>query len=292
MGRLTMYQPKLSSYSEFINLRGLKHHVRIWGAETEQTLVLLHGWMDTSASFQFIIDELQQEWRIIALDWRGFGQSDWAPQGYWFPDYYADLDAFLDHYQLQNVNLIGHSMGGNVSGIYSGLRPERVRRYISLEGFGMPNQPANSAPKKLREWLDGWHKPPRLRGYDSFDELAKKLQRNNKRLSDEKAQWLALDWGMEKDGKIILRADPWHKSRNPVPYRSEEADACWAEITAPTLFVCGDESSFRPMFENEVFAERKKNFKQLSEERIADAGHMLHHDQPAKIAAIIENFVK
>ena len=46
-----------------------------------------------SASFQFVVDALRGDWHVIAPDWRGCGLTAWAPGGYWFPDYYADLDA-------------------------------------------------------------------------------------------------------------------------------------------------------------------------------------------------------
>lgn len=287
-----MYKPQQQSQSEYVEIRGLRHHIRRWGPSGAPTLVLLHGWMDTSASFQFVVDKLQGDWNVIAPDWRGFGRSAWTAQGYWFPDYYADLEVLLEHCGLsENINLVGHSMGGNVAGIYSGLRNTRIRRYISLEGFGMPNQDAKQAPQKLREWLDGWQKPPRLRPYPSFDALADKLQKNNPRLSQDFAAWLALDWGVEKDGQVMLRADPWHKARNPVPYRSAEADACWAEIQCPVLYVYGEQSSFKPMFLNDGFQDRLKSISNLTVEKIDDAGHMLHHDQPAKVAELIERFL-
>jgi len=67
------------SFSEFVPVRGLCYHVRRWttghGASRPRTLFLLHGWMDMSASFQFLVDQLVGDWDIIAPDWRGFGQS-------------------------------------------------------------------------------------------------------------------------------------------------------------------------------------------------------------------------
>uniref|UniRef100_UPI002362DFF1 alpha/beta fold hydrolase n=3 Tax=Pseudomonadota TaxID=1224 RepID=UPI002362DFF1 len=78
-------------------------------------LVLLHGWMDVGASFQFVVDALAGDREVIALDWRGFGLSEASGAGcYWFPDYLADLDALLDAVSPSApVDLLGHSMGGN-----------------------------------------------------------------------------------------------------------------------------------------------------------------------------------
>src|SRR5690606_19020317 len=85
--------------SEYLPVRGLRYHVRHWGDESAPMLVMLHGWMDVSASFQFVVDALQQDWHVIAPDWRGFGLTSYSSAGtYWYPDYLADLDAILRHY--------------------------------------------------------------------------------------------------------------------------------------------------------------------------------------------------
>jgi hypothetical protein len=86
-----------TSRSEFITLRGLRTHVRQWGAGAPK-LFMLHGWMDVAASFQFLVDAFQRDWHVIAMDWRGFGETDHPTRypgtaSYWFPDYVADLEA-------------------------------------------------------------------------------------------------------------------------------------------------------------------------------------------------------
>ena len=74
-------------------------HLRRWGpapSAMRRPVVLLHGCQDTGDTFQFLVDEFERDWPLAALDWRGFGRSDWAPDGYWFPEYLADLDALLE----------------------------------------------------------------------------------------------------------------------------------------------------------------------------------------------------
>src|SRR5450830_2042280 len=122
--------PHKAARSEFLPLRGLRAHVRHWGEPEAPLLFMLHGWMDVSASFQFVVDHLQREWHVIAPDWRGFGLSERSGRdGYWYPDYLADLDALLSFYSPQApVRLLGHSMGANVAMMYSGIRPQRIEK--------------------------------------------------------------------------------------------------------------------------------------------------------------------
>ncbi|MHA7165884.1 alpha/beta fold hydrolase, partial [Burkholderia pseudomallei] len=143
------------SVSDFVTVRGVKLHVRRWGRPDAPTLYMLHGWMDVAASFQFVVDALAGDWQVIAPDARGFGLSDWpvAAQGgghYWFHEYLADLEALIDHYTPDGeVNLVGHSMGANVVCLYAGARPQRVRRVVDLEGFGLAPARAEQAPRRL-----------------------------------------------------------------------------------------------------------------------------------------------
>jgi pimeloyl-ACP methyl ester carboxylesterase len=131
------------SRSEYLDLPKLRLHIRRWGNPKAPTLFLLHGWMDVSASFQFVVDELQQDWNIVAPDWRGFGPSEWLGRPYFFAEHLGDLEAILNHYApTGQVRLAGHSMGGILACLYAGIRPERVEKLITLEGFGIAPTPA------------------------------------------------------------------------------------------------------------------------------------------------------
>jgi len=283
------------SQSHIHTIRTLRYHVRTWGDASAPRMFLLHGWMDVSASFQFLVDCFARDWYVIAPDWRGFGLSAWAPGGYWFPDYYADLDALLDIYQPdQPAFLVAHSMGGNVACTYSGIRPQRVARLISLEGFGMGRTRPEDAPPRYERWLNQLNEPPRFQPYSSFDAVARRLKKNNARLKDDMADFLARHWAKENDdGTVALRSDPKHKIVNPVLNRLEELVACWRRITAPVLWVSGAQSTAAGWRADSSaqFAERKLAFRQFEETVLEDCGHMMHHDQPAQLARVIESFL-
>ena len=282
--------------SEFHSIRGLRYHVRRWPSSGAPKMVLLHGWMDVSASFQFMVDALTGDWDVYAPDWRGYGLTDWGKADcYWFPDYLADLDALLEKIQPDApVNLVGHSLGGNVAALYAGARPARIARFVNLEGFGMAPTRAEQAPKRYARWLEELRDPPRLRPYESFSALADRLQQGNKRLSRDKAEFLARHWGQEVEGNgVLLRGDPAHKIVNPVLYRYEEVRACWQEIRAPVLWVEGadSETPSRLHLKESDLAERRSAFRDLRVAKVPDAGHMLHHDQPEAVARLVGDFL-
>ncbi len=290
--------------SHRIALRGLSHHVLTWGDPAAPKLFLLHGWMDVAASFQFLVDAFEREIHAIAPDLRGFGRSEWQAQGYWFPDYVADLEALIDALAPgERVDLVGHSLGGNVVMLYAGARPARVRRAVSLEGFGIPAEDAGRAPKKIAAWLDALAAPPDFAPYANLDAVADRLQKNNPRLPREAANFLASHWAETlPDGCARLRSDPRHKLPFPTTYRVEEAYAVWREIVAPTLWVAAAESSIPKWLgdhpEGEAGADgldgirrRMAHIRDAHLVVVPAASHMLHHDQPAAVAAAIEDFL-
>jgi pimeloyl-ACP methyl ester carboxylesterase len=282
------------SRRDYLNLRGRRCHVWRWGEVGAPTLFMLHGWMDAGVTFQFVVDSLKGAWRVIAPDWRGFGSSEPNSGPYWFPDYLADLDALLQHYSpSEPARLLGHSMGGNVAGIYGGVRPERVGKLVLVEGVGLAASIPDEAPARYRRWLDQVLKPPLMRDYANHAELAVRLREKNPRLSVARAEFLATHLCIEKDkGHVAFAADPWHRVVNPVLYRVEEARACWRNVAAPVLWVMGAESAVRQQFagDQDEYHSRLNCFRDVREVIVAEAGHNVHHDQPERLAALAEEF--
>jgi pimeloyl-ACP methyl ester carboxylesterase len=284
------------SRSRFLDVRKLRCHLREWGEPGAPRLVLLHGWMDVSASFQFVVDAFERDWHVVAPDWRGFGLSDPGPGDcYWFPDYLADLDAILDAVSPEApADLVGHSMGGNVALLYAGARPSRVRSLVNLEGFGLKDSAPELAPIRYARWLDALKSPPSARRYASVGQVAERLRQNNPRLDAARAGFLAGHWSRPAaGGGVEIAGDTAHKIVNPVLYRWAEVAACWAAITCPVLWVeATDTDAHRWAGTSEDIARRVEVLRSAEVVRVADAGHMVHHDQPRAVARLIEEFVR
>jgi pimeloyl-ACP methyl ester carboxylesterase len=279
---------------EQVVVRGLRHHVTRWAGEEPGPIVLLHGWMDTGDTFQFLVDAMSDRRTCIAPDWRGFGRSEWPADGYWFPDYYADLEELLEHFAPgAGVTLVGHSMGGNIATMYAGIRPERVRRVVCIEGFGLSRTQPGQAPGRYREWLGQVREPPKFARFPSVEAFAHLLARRNPRLTPERAAFIAAAWTERlPDGGVQVRSDPAHKRVNPVLYRREEAEACWREIEAPVLYVVAEQSEFLPRHGVDALPENMaRHIRRLEPCLVPDASHMAHHERPEWLAREIEAFL-
>jgi pimeloyl-ACP methyl ester carboxylesterase len=299
-----MYQAQRISRSEFVPVRNLSYHVRLWGEPSpgKVPLVMVHGWMDVAASYQFVVDAFDQAHYVIAPDWRGYGLTQ-VPQAdnYWLPDYLADLDFLLDHYSpAAPVHLVGHSMGGNVAMLYAGSRPARVRRLVNLEGFGMAATRPEQAPGRYAKWMDelkAFHRGEMaLKSYDSAAGVAERLMKTNRRLTPDKADWLAQHWAAADDqGRWRILGDAAHKITNAQLFRVDEVLATYAAITAPTLSVeAGDDSLSQwwgGRYTLDEYHQRLRSVPHLQQGKVADAGHMLHHDQPRALALLLEEFL-
>jgi pimeloyl-ACP methyl ester carboxylesterase len=171
-----------------------------------------------------------------------------------------------------------------------------VRRLVNLEGFGMPpTQPQDAAPR-LTQWLDELKTPQRLRDYASVDEVAERLMKTNPLLSADKAAWLAPHWSAQRDdGRWHILGDAAHKRVNPVLSRAEDTIETWKRITAPLLWVQGERTDMTRWwggrFTPEMFEQRLAVVPLVQRVLLKDAGHMLHHDQPAALALALQRFL-
>lgn len=288
------YRPRRVPREERVVVRGLEHRVLRFGPPSRDPVVLLHGWLDTADTFQFLVDAFASDLPFAAFDWRGFGGSGWSACGYWFPDYFADLDLLLDRLCPDApARLVGHSMGGNIALIYSGIRPERVRRVVSLEGFGLPRSRPEDAPGRYRDWLQQLRESPAFGEYENYGELAHRLMRGNPRLAPEVAAFVVRAWARPAaDGRLRLTADPAHKRLNPYLYRRDEAEACWRRISAPALLVLAEHSEFLPRLGEDGTPDYFRRWiPGVRVEFLAGVGHMLHHERPAETARLVEGFL-
>lgn len=285
-----------ASRSEFVELNGLRHHVRRWGNPEAPLLVMLHGWMDMSATFQFVVDALAGDWNVIAPDWSGFGLSAWNPSGYSLLQYAADLDRLLDLYSPGvPVPIVAHSMGANICNIYAGARPQRVSHYVNIEGYApVPGFFEGTQGEIVGRWLDHMKQPAQGRPYRDYQQLAERLCQSNKRLTAERGAFLASQLGQRGEGgQIYIAADPLTRFFSPISLHREQLIALWREIYAPVLCIRGGKSFITKAFETLQgdLIERIAALPNGSEVRLPEGTHNVHHEYPEEVARLIEELL-
>lgn len=287
-------KPRLVSRSEFVTVRGTRFHLRHWGAEGAPLMVLVHGRMDMSATYQFLVDACQQDWHFVAIDWAGHGLSE-QRQSYSTFDFMADLHVVLEHLSPDEpVPLVAHSLGANVASLYTSVKSERIKAFVNLEGFlHLPTE--LSVPKKLATWLDSQCQPREPRIYDDFSHLAQRLRKANPRLSAAQADFLASQFGVDApDGRVALAYDMRASAVTPITPSHAQTLELWGHISVPVLFVDGQESFVLQNFAGHeaTLQERFNSVEQHRHITLPQAGHNMHHDQPVLLAQAIEHFLK
>ena len=283
--------------SNKLNVRGLGYHIHQWGEPKNPKIFAIHGWMDSGASFQYIASNLAKTFHIIAPDLRGFGNSGHDVNGYWFPDYFADLEVILNHYSAnQKVNLLGHSMGGNIVLLYAGIRPNRVEKVFSLDALGIQQTTPNDSAMKYRQWLDQIEKQTPEKTYPDIQTFEQSIQRNHPRLSDDTIRFLAKSWSKQNhQGEFILRHDKKHLNTNPIRYNHDDITAIWGQIEARVGLLMAEDSPIYQQYVTSSRLEHARKLLNISDQDyhcIQSCGHMVHLEQPTKTASCINSFFK
>lgn len=286
---------RLASRSETLTVRGLRYNIRRWGRTDAPTVLFLHGTQDSSVTFQFLVDELEQDWSVVAPDLRGHGGSDWVPQGYWLHEFLADVDAiFRDVLGDRPTPVVGHSFGGNIASVYAGLRPGRITKLVSLDAFGpLLHQVPADMTMVLDKYLSRIRRPREHTAYPSVADMAERLQRANRRLARDKAMFLAEhSSARHADGSYRWLFDPSYQGSLPSLHHIDAWRDIWSRIHVPVLWIASaDHRDKAPGSYPEVLAERMRMIPRLTFERVPGTGHNLQHDEPAKVAALVERFL-
>lgn len=265
-------------------LHGRDYAALEWGAPTGTPTVLLHGFLDHAGSWARVAEGLGG-WRL-AIDHRGHGLSPHAGPGetYHFPDYLADLDALLA--QVGPARLVGHSMGGTIASMYAGVRPSRVRCLVTVDGLGLFDSSTQSV-ERMSQFLDEVASPPTNRVFPTVEAAAARLRHSNPSLDEAWARALAERTLRPEGGGFTWTWDPRHRIRGPVPYRHDNHLQFLRRVVCPVLAVHPENSPFAPADVHLLESAIAK----LRTVEVAGAGHMVHLDAPAALAAAIRPFL-
>lgn len=267
----------------FISQRLNLHYVD-WGNADAPPLILVHGGRDHCRSWDWIAQELKDDFHIIAPDLRGHGDSDWSPDGnYASPFFIYDLAQLIHHLKLAPVSIVAHSLGGNIAIRYTGLYPANVKRLVAIEGLGpSPKMQAEfdriGLAQRMRDWIDNRRAAAgrTRRKYATFEEALARMKDENKFLSDEQARHLTAHGAVRnEDGTWSWKFDDYLRIFPAYDIPVTDDHALWAAIECPTLLVYGEKS----WASNPAEDGRAAHFRNAGVKVVKDAGHWVHHDQ-------------
>jgi len=278
--------------SRYFQSQGLKLHFTDWGNASAPPLLLVHGGLDHSRSWDHLAQALRADFHVVAPDLRGHGDSGWATgSSYSLADHVYDLTNLVKSEGFGAIAIVGHSMGGMVSLTYAGAFPERVSKLVVLDGVtNFPARRPKAADVRISDWAGDLDKlaKRKIHRYATVADGAERIVGRNPRLTRAQAMHLATH-GMKRndDGSFSWKYDPYLRARAPYRLSLEDNIGLWSRIACPTLLVAASES-FLPDPEK---AGVMSHFKHAELAKIAGAGHWLQHDRPDEVLGLIQRFL-
>jgi pimeloyl-ACP methyl ester carboxylesterase len=267
----------------FVNARGLRFHCVEWGTATQPTVLCLHGITQTAHSWDEVAAALCRDYRVLCLDQRGHGDSDWAPDAdYTRQTQAADIEALTDTLGLSRFILAGMSMGGINAITFTARQPTKVQALVIVD----------VSPEVQRQGVD--HIRSFIQASDvlnSFEEFVQRAHQFNPRRSLENIRSrLSHNLKQLPNGKWTWKYDKALRS----PQRGFQARALldlWDEVRAircPTLIIKGAESDI-------LSVESATKLQQaIPNSRLAvvpGAGHSVMGDNPESFVAAVRPFL-
>lgn len=282
--------------SSFYISQRLRLHFVDWGSEDKPPLLLVHGGRDHARNWDWVARALRDEYRVIAPDLRGHGDSDWSIGGqYTLPEYVLDLAQLIDVLDLAPLRIMAHSMGAAVSLQYAGVYPEKVHKLVAIEGMKVPDEVERLMESEIwesmRRWIEGVKASSRrtARRYATIDQAAERMQEENPHLSAVQARHLTVHGvARNEDGTFSWKFD--YNARPLFPQRLDRQGRArlWGRITCPTLLVHGAES-----WHGDPSADgRADHIPNATVEGFEGAGHWVHHDQLDRFLEVSRAFLR
>ena len=274
----------------------LRLHYVDWGNEGAPTLILLHGGRDHCRNWDWVAQELRNDWHIIAPDLRGHGDSAWSSDGEYSPRANVyDLAQLIHQLNAGPVHIVAHSYGGNIALRYAGIYPDMVRKLVAIEGLGpsprMLSERSSVPPgKRMRDWIESKRaaagRTPRK--YASLEDAYTRMKDENAYLTSEQARHLTIHGiSQNEDGTWSWKFDNYFRVMTPYDMPQEDLEQLWASIACPTLLLYGEKS----WASNPAEDGRLKHFRNAEVKLYKDAGHWLHHDKFDEFVADLKAFL-
>jgi pimeloyl-ACP methyl ester carboxylesterase len=276
--------------SRFFRSGDLKLHYLSWGDENVETVVLLHGIRGYAKTWVQAASTLSDRFRVIALDQRGRGASDWSPTAEYYTDaYVADLEALSEHLDVDQVDVLGHSLGGANALVFAHRHPEKVRRLI-VEDIGPGSSNSGKGASRV---VNEFKTTPA--SFANWQDARKYWRAARPQVSDAAVDSRVSETLMNgEDGRVIWRFDfeGIKAARLDLamnPSRLPDLWPCVDSLNCPTLLLRGAQSDFLPRAVALEMAVRNSRVELLE---IANATHYVHDDNFVAFSEALNSFLR
>jgi len=267
----------------FVEINGLNIHYVDWGGNSDRNLLLAHGQGGNARNWDHIARELSEEFRVVAIDQRGHGDSDHTREGYAVTAFASDLAQFAEAVDIIPYSFCGASLGARNGISYAGDHSNHLKHFVCLD-YG-PEMSVISAKNQI----GGMNRRPL--GWRSVDEYVEHASQQNPRANKEVLRNTA-KYGLRLNyaGKYVPKADPemfWINGSfgvKEVPHLWEQ----WAKITCPILELKGEHSTF---LSPEILARMKEYQPNMQFLEVPDSGHPISSDNPDFLLSELRRFL-
>ena len=273
----------------------LRLHYVTWGNEDAPLVLLIHGGRDHCRNWDWVAQSLQEKYFVVAPDLRGHGDSQWVVgSSYAMVDLIYDIAQLVHQLGREQISIIGHSLGGMITLLYSGLYSDRVAHALTIEGMMGYLFRVDWQPEQIRSRLRGWIENTRAlssrtpRRYATLAEAFQRMQSENSYLTTEQAKHLTIHGSNQnEDGTYSWKFDNYTRVFETVGLSNAEIEYLYSQIECPVLLVYGQDS-WAGTPKPDEFSQSIANFQTRA---IANAGHWCHHDQLNEFLEIANQFL-
>ncbi|KAM4584730.1 serine hydrolase-like protein [Odontesthes bonariensis] len=275
---------------------------KAWGPDHGHPVLCLHGWADNCGTFDTLLPLLPKECRYVAVDLAGHGLSSHRPAGvlYAFPSYVMDVRRVVDALQWSRFSIIGHSMGGNIAGMFSALYPEMVDALILLDSYGfLPTDP-KEMPRVLRQGLDEMihfeKKMEDKKKVYTYEKAVERLLAGNRSLSEQSAKILLERGLVQVEGGVAFSRDFRINLKNIARISLEQSLELQSRIRASVMVILA-ESGFEKMFaeseQKKFTAALLRGYRDRNHTVVTVPGdHHVHLNSPEVVAPLASDFLQ
>uniref|UniRef100_A0A8C4Z4V6 Serine hydrolase like n=1 Tax=Gadus morhua TaxID=8049 RepID=A0A8C4Z4V6_GADMO len=265
---------------------------KVWGPDHGRRVVCLHGWADNCGTFDTLLPLLPQDYKYVAFDLPGHGQSSHRPPGvpYYFQSYVADLYRLVKALQWEKFSIIGHSMG-------DALYPEMVDALVLLDSYGFLPTDVKEMPEVMRQGMEELLKyENREERVYTKDQAFQRLQAGNPTLSEQSARILLERGTRQVEGGLVFSRDFRINLKNIMRFSTEQCLELQSRITTRVLVLLaeeGFEKRFAESYQAKLISNILQGYREPNGVVVTLPGdHHVHLNHPESVAPFITDFLQ